>query len=702
MANLFPSVSISETDKNTTISASQPSTYGAFVGNFEWGPVEDIITISNEGELVDTFGKPNDDTYKDFFVAKTFLDYSASLKTVRVVDESSRNAVSTLSTDAEFIASNNEDNYIIAYCDSGVDLSSNVVISTNIYGVWNDYISEAPSTTDECLSAEGSNDEIYLLVIDKTTDQVVEEYTDDEFLSKAADSERYYKNVLLNSEYITAGSHHILDSDGEKDLTTDFTAVGSDSSEPIGDDSSVLVKNDDDYLDATLTGSGSFIGRYPGEKGNGLYVTYCDSGLSDLSSYISVSDTEFGKWSDYFETIPGTSINASQNGGSNDEIHIIIIDKEGKFSGIKGTVLEKYSYVSKAIDAKKEDGTSNYYKNIINSTSKYIRTGDLYVSGASSTSDVATEFSGQTGYSGETLSGGVDPISPDYSTGYELFNDIKSVDVSHIIAGDNTPTVKKELVAIAENRGDSMAHIAPSWDNVKLGLTQNTISENIETFKNTDIGMSSSYYFASNNWKQLYDKYNDVYRWIPCSADTAGLSARCDVTDYPWYSFGGYNRGILRNVVKLAWNPKDEYMGENYKIGVNPIINEGGTYLLLGDKTGLTRNSSFSRANVRKLFNVLKISLKEYAKYGLFEFNDEFTRDQIRSEITSYLNVIKSRRGIIEFRVVVDETNNTATVIDSNELVIDIYIKANKSTNWIKLNMISVGSSVSFNEILAF
>lgn len=701
MANLFPSVSIRETDKNTTISASQASTYGAFAGNFEWGPVEDIINISNEGELVDTFGKPNEDTYKDFFVAKTFLDYSASLKIVRVVDEQSRNAVSSMSVDAEFIARDNEDNYIIAYCDSGVDPSSNVVISTDEYGVWGDYTSNVtPSTTVECSNAGGSNDEIYLLVIDKTTQQVVDEYVDDDSLSKAIDSDRYYKTVLLDSEYIYTGSQYILDSGAEKGLDTDFTAVGSDSSEPIGDDSSILVKNDDEYLDATLTGSGEFIGRYPGEKGNGLYIAYCDSGLTDLSSYISISEPEFGKWSDYFETIPGTSINASQNGGSNDEVHIIIIDKEGKFSGITGTVLEKYSYVSKAIDAKKEDGTSNYYKNIINSISRYIRTGNVYILGSSSTSNVSTAFS-QIGFSGVTLKGGLDPDSPDYSTGYELFNDTKGVDVSHIIAGDNTISIKQELIAIAENRGDSMAHIAPAWEDVKIGQTQSAISTNITEFKN-DIGILSSYYFASNNWKQLYDKYNDVYRWIPCSADTAGLSARCDVTDYPWYSFGGYNRGILRNVIKLAWNPKDEYMGENYKISVNPIINEGGTYLLLGDKTGLTRNSAFSRANVRKLFNVLKIALKEYSKYGLFEFNDEFTRDQIKAELTSYLNVIKSRRGIVDFRVVVDESNNTASVIDSNELVIDIYIKANKSVNWIELNMISTGSSVSFNEILAF
>ena len=707
MANIYPSVIVNEIDKSGSIGTSDVSTFGAFAGNYKWGPAEEVISISSENDLVDYFGEPDNDVYLDFFVPKTFLEYSRSLKVVRAIDNTCKNAVSDLSTNSEFIAPENHDSIIVAYCDSNVNLASNVVASTNAYGIWSDYISTPPSTTLEANIAGGSYDEIYMLVIDKNGDigeegEIIESYLNANSLSLAVDSSKYYKYYLnIFSSYINAGSTYILGSDGTISLSDDFTPEGSGDSEPIADDSSLLVKNDDDYDVATLSGSGAFIGRYPGSKANGLLIAYCDAGVNGLSNYVIPSDTTLGTWDDYFNTIPGTSSHAVSNGGLYDEMHILIIDKDGKFSGTKNTILEKYEYVSKAIDGKKEDGTSNFWKNIINDTSEYIRIGDSYILGSTSTSEITTEFSAY-GYGSTILFGGVDVVSPDYSTAYELFADAKKEDISHFIAPANSSaTIKKELITIAENRGDAVAYISPAWDDVKFGQTFSTITTNLKTFKNTTIGVSSSYYFADINWKQIYDKYNDVYRWIPCCGDTAGLSSKCDVDLYPWYSFGGYNRGVLRNVVKLAWNPTDTQMGELYKIGLNSIVREGGTTVLLGDKTGLMRNSATSRVNVRKLYITLKKKIKNYLKFGLFEFNDEYTREQLFTEINAYMISVKSNRGVIDFRVVIDESNNTSTIIDNNEMVIDIYIKPNRSTNWIKLNVISVSSSLTFNEVLS-
>lgn len=495
-------------------------------------------------------------------------------------------------------------------------------------------------------------------------------------------------------------------------------AISDTAANAVSGNTAITVKNSDDYENASFVlSNGNFVAKYPGTKGNSLFVVAVDSAtpltanlsFSLFNGYNSNTAVNYGTLSNYLNTIPGTSSHASSVGGLYDEIHLLVFDNLGTFSGTPGTLLEKFEYVSLAYDAKKEDGTSNYYKNIINSESQYIWVGNYLFSG-DGLKGITTQFSPYYGVTANNfvsyssiLANGTDSTdisAANYQDGYDLFEDKKTVSVSHIIAGNIANSVVQHVVSLAEDRGDCVVFVSPSWDDLKPGQTQSTISSKIGSFKESGLAVDSSYCFIDGNWKYQYDKYNDVNRWIPCCGDSAGLKAKAELDNDPWWNGSGYNRGLLRNTIKLAWNPKETYMGEIYKKSVNPIISEGGRFVLLGDKTSLVKPSAFDRINVRSLFNALKTNISDYLKYGLFEFNDEFTREQLKSHVEVYLQSVKSRRGIEAFQVVCDESNNTGYVKDNNQFVMDVYIKPNKSINWIVLNMVNVGSSVSFNEVI--
>ena len=468
---------------------------------------------------------------------------------------------------------------------------------------------------------------------------------------------------------------------------------------------SVLVKNASAYDSANLVNTGAFISKYPGTLGNSLFIACCDSS-ANLSSNV-YSDSTLGTWGNYFITLPGTSDHATAMGGSKDELHILVFDKDGGLSGTKGQLLEKYQAVSKAPDAKKE-GVTNFYMDLINNNSKYLKCGDVFVLGANSTASVANSFSAvATGNASFTLTKGTlgsVANSGSYITGYQLFTDKKNTEVSHFITANVTSTVVSAVIDVAEGRSDSVVYVSPRYVDLPCGtagLTQSQVANNCIDYKVNSIARSSSYYVMDNNWAYQYDKYNDTFRWIPCNSHTAGLSARTDNNAYTWSSPAGYTRGLLSRVNKLAWNPQETYIGQLYGYSINSIVlDETNGIVLMGDKTGLIKSSAFDRIGVRKLFNALKKSISAYLKYMLFEVNDEFTRAQITSMINAYLNQVKGLRGIFEFQVVCNATNNTAEVIDSNTLVCDIYIKPTKSINYIQLNMIAVGSAVNFNEYI--
>lgn len=531
----------------------------------------------------------------------------------------------------------------------------------------------------------------------------------------------------------------------------------------------VRIENDDDY--ATKAGSltASFVARHPGVLGNSLRVSVCTSAdafkttlsntftgarntktitvSGDLTDQIVVGsilrDKATGqqrsvvaisaglttttitvdraldknisgqlelKWefADVCGVAPATSQYVEKVGGSNDELHVVVVDTKGAFSGSAGTILERFVSVSKASDAKKEDASTNYYVDVINNASEYIRVGS-HVAEASETwgTEAAdadfTDIEADIQAHNLPLSGGVDGAvsagSDERIAGYDLFKNSDAVDLSFVLLGEATPATAQYVINnICETRKDCVAFVSPEYADVVDNRGNET--ESVKTFREA-LNVSSSYAVLDSGWKRQYDKYNDKMRWIPLNGDIAGLCARTDDIADPWYSPAGYNRGGIKNVVKLAWSPTKFERDELYVNGINPVITAPGQgTVLFGDKTLLGRPSAFDRLNVRRLFIVLEKAIASAARFTLFEFNDTFTREQFRNLIEPYLRTVKARRGIYDFKVVCDESNNPAEVIDRNDFVGDIYIKPARSINTIQLNFVAVRTGVEFSEIV--
>ena len=422
-----------------------------------------------------------------------------------------------------------------------------------------------------------------------------------------------------------------------------------------------------------------------------------------LTTAVSAGASVLRKWqyADNFDGAPGTSTFVADKGGSNDEMHIIVIDEDGQLTGSANTVLEKYAYLSKASDAKSDSGSSSYYPRILFNKSKYIYWGD-HTSGGTNWGSAAlgiTYTNINTPVS-SSLAGGLyeTPGTDDLIRGYDFFKDPEIVDISLVLAGATSQTVATHLIGnIAEARKDCLVFLSPRRDDVvdQAGSER----ANITTFRN--LLTSSSYAVIDSSWKYQYDKYNDVYRYIPMNGDTAGLCVRTDTERDPWFSPAGFNRGQIKNVIKLSFNPTKAERDELYKIGVNPVVTfPGEGTILFGDKTLLAKPSAFDRINVRRLFIVLEKAIAKAAKFSLFEFNDEFTRAQFVALVEPFLRDVQGRRGIYDFRVVCDETNNTGEVIDRNEFIGDIYIKPARSINFIQLNFVAVRTGVAFDEVV--
>ena len=466
---------------------------------------------------------------------------------------------------------------------------------------------------------------------------------------------------------------------GAKNATANSTAT------------TVLIENITDYEQShSSNGTSSFHAKWAGAVGNSIRVEMADS-----SSYSG--------WTSYkaqFDSAPATSTYATQRGALNDELHIIVIDVTGRISGTANTVIEKFGYVSKASDSKNSDGTSNYYKDVLNSRSKYIWWGGhlganwgTAATGAVSYAVVATAYA-------STFVGGFDdtPVAANTNTAYGKFANPDAVDVSLLMAGATSgTTIPNYLIALAETRKDCMVFVSPEQDDV----VNNSGSESTTVIATASGYTKSSYAVMDSGYKYQYDKYNDVYRWVPLNGDIAGLCVRTDNERDPWFSPAGLNRGVIKNVVRLAWNPTKAERDELYKAGVNPVVTfPGEGTLLYGDKTLLNRPSAFDRINVRRLFIVLEKSITKAARSSLFEFNDEFTRAAFVNIVEPFLRDVQGRRGIYDYRVVADTTNNTAEVIDQNQFVGDIYIKPARSINFIQLNFTAVRTGVAFEEIV--
>lgn len=525
-------------------------------------------------------------------------------------------------------------------------------------------------------------------------------------------------NTTNNTSYFTAAGFLQYGNDlrvvraetaGLKNAIADGTATA------------VLIKGQENY-DASYSAGQAAVGpwaaKYPGILGNSLKVEICTP--DHYSSYTNAA---------LFDSAPGTSQYAEDQGvaGADDEMHIVVIDEDGAWTGTAGTVLETFAFVSQASDAKLSNGESNYYKDVVNAKSAYVWWMDhdsaLTDAGTSlSTAATSFVFTDPNALVTDSLSLGTDDdtlTAAAIQTGFDLFEDAETIDVNMLIAPPLDKTlanaqsagvaVANDMIAIAAARKDCLAVISPpvefttnpagqSATDVNGGAVTATAVNLVTAF--ADYLTSSSYATIDSGALKVYDKYNDAFIDIPSSGHVAGLMANTDAVADAWFSPAGFNRGQIRGVTRVAFNPKKAERDTLYKARVNPIVSfPGEGTVLFGDKTLLSRPSAFDRINVRRLFMVLEKAVATASKFQLFEFNDEFTRAQFRNLVEPFLREVKGRRGITDFKVVCDETNNTAQVIDANEFVCDIYIKPARSINFITLNFIATRTGVDFNEI---
>lgn len=444
---------------------------------------------------------------------------------------------------------------------------------------------------------------------------------------------------------------------------------GAKNAVPDAEFDGTIVRNLEEYEVASLDGI-SFLGKYPGDLANAISVYAADA-------------TAFPTWqyASEFEFAP-----------EGNQFSIVVIDRTGQISGIPGSILERYELVSKTPGAKRPDGSSAYVVEAIKNQSEYILVGDVDA--------IDFEIEDEEGLYSVDLANGADdndPDNADFISAWDLFNNKETVDVVRYFTAFSPVNAVIRAIDIADSRLDSVVFHA-----CQLSDVYNTLDRvnNLTTYFGTTINKPTSYAFNIDNWKMVYDKYNDKNIWIPCDSDVAGLHSRVFVQNEPWFSPAGFNRGHLRNVIKLAWSSNEPQRNVLYKQSINSIVSfKGEGTVLSGDKTGLRAPSAFGHLNVRTLFIVMKKAISRAARYQLFEFNDFITQSIFRNATDRYLDDIKARRGVTNKKVVCDSTNNTAQVLNNNEFVGDIYVKPNRSINYIKLNFVAVAEGVSFDEI---
>jgi len=628
---LSPGVNVSEIDL-TTIVPSVATSVGAFAGQFSWGPVGEVITISDEVRLVEVFGGPNNTNYEYWFSASNFLAYSNNLKVVRAA-----NTTSTFNASANGAAAliKNSDDYLANYSTANTSLGP---VAARYAGAFGNSLRVSICASSQAFSAN-------LTVTDSMRANAV--------ISGA---------TVINVNGTAAANANVQ----------------------AGDLISVDV--------------GSSYIRVASVNATAIILS------SAVSAAVVVGTPILRKWqyADSFGVAPGTSDYTTAAGGSGDELHIIVVDEDGKFSGgVANTVLEKYAFVSKASDAKFGDGSTNYYVNILNNRSRYVWwTGHAPGNSNWGTAANATTFDSVKNPFTASLSAGADGTmtAGAITTAYAQFASPDAVDFGLVISGPGDATVASYLISnIAETRKDCMVFLSPT----KASVVNNAGGESAAVIAYRNSLTSTSYAVLDCGYKYQFDRYNDVYRWVPLNGDIAGVCARTDLERDPWFSPGGFNRGVIKNVIKLAWNPTKAERDNLYVVGVNPVTTfQGQGTVLFGDKTLLSRPSVFDRINVRRLFIVLEKSIARAARSSMFEFNDQFTRAQFINLVEPYLRDVQGRRGITDFRVVCDGTNNTPNVIDSNQFVGDIYIKPARSVNFIQLNFVAVRTGVSFEEVV--
>ena len=737
-----PGVNTSEIDL-TTIVPGISSIDAGFAGCFRWGPVNDVTLIDSEDLLVETFQSPDANTYQSFLTAANFLTYSSALHVVRTSNTAMKNA----SASGTVVLISNTSHYQSTYSEQegtpvtaqgdwcakwGGDLGNSLKVSlcgptranlasgnttvasnsdttlTGTVNIHTDGVVTGASTLfgtelriGDKINIAVSGTNTYSAVISGITSNTVAAVSISPTtaiavgntairLKRSAFSEP--SRNMLGTCGVTANSTTVTQTG-----TTDVLATAFNLQFSAGD---IVKINGEERRVNSITNSSVMIVSTP---------------FTNTASAQTYSRT--WEYAGLFDKEPVTTEHTAKKGGAlYDEVHVVVVDEDGEWTGTRETGLETFTGVSVAKGAKNEDGTSAYYVDAINRKSKYIwwmdhdAIGDAYTTAgaavaawgtaANSSIEYASGITGGSFVKTVSLSGGVDGSAPsdgDKITSFNKFKDAEEVDLGLIIGGEASATVALQLIAIAEGRKDCVAFLSPEQADVVNN--EGSEADDVVDFRN-NLG-SSSYAVLDSGWKYQYDKYNDVYRYVPLCGDTAGVTAATEASRDAWFSPAGFNRGNFRNVVKLPFNPRKSERDTLYKSSVNPVTTfMGDGTVLFGDKTLLSKPSAFDRINVRRLFIILEKAIARFARAQLFEFNDAFTRAQFVGAVEPFLRNVQGRDGVTGFKVVCDESNNTGDVVDRNEFVGDIYIKPNRSINFIQLNFVAVRSGVDFSEIV--
>ena len=737
-----PGILIREVDLTQGRVDATSDKIGGIVGPFAKGPVGTVTRINTENDLVDTFGKPYDADkhYETWLTASSYLAYGGIMNVVRADDAGLKNAhdVGAGTT----IKVKSRDHYVELNYPS-TPLNGVTVIAKNP-GSW-------------------AND-IRVAIIDAQADQILTFDQTPEGGAQVAVgmgvTQAIPTGTVVSKTGVGAGKTELLDGH----LKGIITKVNSGNvevkviSHVSAAGTSTSVEYNNVYRFST---TGTTVGNISihAAGSNTSYGSTVVSGAIDwfgeqtlaLSSQ-TVGDTETVttvKWNT-MANAPGTSAYAAARGAKNDEIHVVVIDGKGTITGNAGTILEKHLNLSKASDAEFSVGSPSYWNRFLEANSKYIFAG----SGSNQTL-VKTGFDG-TGFAtfndggwnqnaddengpnifdacgplNLTLSqgknyGGKSIIEPgaldsgldDLITGYGLFENESEVDVDFLLMGSgkygepDTRALATKLIQVAESRKDAVAFISPFRGAVisDAGVGEDGTTALIKSVEEATTNIidffnpitSSSYAIFDSGYKYMYDRFNDVFRYVPLNGDIAGTCARNDINNFPWFSPAGTSRGTILNAVKLAYNPGKLQRDRLYSSRVNPVIfSPGSGIILFGDKTGFAKSSAFDRINVRRLFIFLEDAIAAAARDQLFEFNDEITRANFVNIVEPFLRDVQAKRGIQDFVVICDETNNTAAIIDNNEFVADIYIKPARSINFIGLNFIATRTGVAFEEVI--
>ena len=662
-----PGVEVKEVDL-TNIVPAVSTTIGAVCGPFEKGPVSEITSISSEKQLVEVFGKPNANNFEYFFTAANFLQYSNSLRVVRT-ESTLKNA----SSGGSGILIRNTLHYQESFADG-----------QGTHGTW--------SARTAGIHANG----IKIDICDKNNFSEMSNKQVNDASASAAEA-------TITMDAFDAADFAV----GE---VIEFYSNAGGTVFAVGHEAQKYEITAVDTSGETIT-----IRQLDDPAASGLIADLADD------SYVK----RYWRFADLFDTAPGTSEFATARGVLDDEIHIVVYDSSGRQTGFDNdvagerlnSVLETFAFVSKHPEASTPQGNSNYYPDVIYRDSKFVYWGDHPTAAIDASGDWGQPLSSDLSVQGSSafnkLTTGVENVdrstlangTDDYAvtdgeqlTAYARFDDGEAVDVNLIMAAKATSTLATNLVTIVEKRKDALVFISPERADVVGVADSNTQTTNVKNF--FDLLPSTSFAVFDSGYKYQYDRFNDVYRYVPLNGDIAGVTAFTESVADAFFSPAGFTRGQIRGAVKLAYEPNKDQRDTLYKARINPVNSfPGQGTVLFGDKTALAKPSAFDRINVRRLFIILEKAIATAAKFQLFEFNDEFTRAQFKNLVEPFLREIQGRRGITDFKVVSDESNNTGEVIDRNEFIADIFVKPTRSINFITLNFVAVRTGVAFTEI---